>query len=118
MGDTFTLPYDYALQSPQEVSKLFGQNFAGTLFDLAPATWQGLVVSGYGLHLVRVQERVEGRLPELGEVRERVLQDLVEERRREAKDLAYRALRDRYEIEITEDAAEEGIELSWRGGGQ
>ena len=26
LGDPFTLPYDYALQSPQEVSKLFGQN--------------------------------------------------------------------------------------------
>ena len=116
LGDPFGLPYDYALQSPREVSNVFGQSFAGTLFDLAPATWQGPLVSGYGLHLVRVQERVEGRLPEFEEVRELVLRDFVEDSRREAKDLAFTALRDRYEIEITEDAAAAGIKLSWESG--
>ncbi len=118
LGDPFGLPYDYRLQSPREVSNLFGQSFADTLFRLEPARWQGLVVSGYGLHLVRVQELVEGRLPELGEVREPVLRDLVEGRRREAKDLAYTALRDRYEIELTEDAAAAGIKLSFQAAGQ
>ena len=96
---------------------MFGQSFAGELFDLAPATWRGPVVSGYGLHLVRIQERVEGRLPEMAEVREQVLQDLLRERRREAKARAYALLRDRYEIELAEDAAA-GIELSWQGDGK
>ena len=118
LGEPFALPYEYSLQPPQEVAQLFGQSFADKLFDLAPATWQGLLVSSYGLHLVHVQERVEGRLPELVEVREQVLQDLIRERRQEAKARAYAVLRDRYEIEFAEDAAVEGLELSWQDGGK
>ena len=117
LGDPIMLQVDYSMRSPGEVSQLFGQSFADALFDLGPATWRGPVVSGYGLHLVRVQERVEGRLPELEEVREQVLQDLVRERRREAKARAYAVLRDRYKIELTEDAAAR-IELSWQRGGK
>ena len=112
LGDPFMLQFDYSLQSPQEVSQLFGQSFADALFDLAPATWRGPARSGYGLHLVRVQERVEGRLPELVEVRGQVLQDLIRGRRQEAEAQAYEVLRGRYEISITDDAALAGIELS------
>ena len=118
LGDPFMLQFDYSLQSPQEVSQLFGQSFADALFDLAPASWRGPVVSSYGLHLVSVQERVEGRLPDLVEVRELVLQDLARERRREAKARAYSVLQDRYEIELIEGAAAQGIEISWQSGGQ
>ena len=118
LGDPFMLESGYSLRSPQEVSQLFGQSFADALFDLAPATWQGTVVSSYGLHLVRVQERVEGRLPEPAEVREQVHQDLVVERRREAKARSYAVLRDHYEIELTEDASAAVLELSWQGVGK
>ena len=52
------------------------------------------------------------------EVREQVLQDLDRERRREAKARAYAVLRDRYEIELAEDSAAAGIELSWQGRGK
>ncbi len=118
LGDPIMLPLDYSLRSPQAVSQLFGQSFTDELFDLPPANWEGPVVSSYGLHLVRVQERIEGGLPELVEVREQVLQDLVAARRREAKARAYAVLRNRYEIELTEDAAAAGLELSWQGVGK
>jgi len=118
LGDPIMLPLDYSLRSPQAVSQLFGRSFTDELFDLPPANWEGPVVSSYGLHLVRVQERIESGLPELVEVREQVLQDLVAARRREAKARAYAVLRNRYEIELTEDAAAAGLELSWLGVGK
>ena len=35
--------------------------------------WHGPVVSGFGLHLVNVTDRVESRLPEYDEVRDRLV---------------------------------------------
>ncbi len=117
LGDPFMLQYAHSLQSPQEVSRLFGQSFADAVFDLAPGTWQGPVESSYGLHLFQVSERVEGQLPEMSLVHDQVLRDLLRERREEAQTRAYKVLRDRYEITIADDAAMAGIEISSEMGG-
>jgi hypothetical protein len=118
LGDPFMLQYAHSLQSPQEVSQLFGQSFADAVFDLAPGTWQGPVESSYGLHLVQVSERIEGQMPAMSLVHDQVLRDLLRERREEAQAQAYEVLRNRYEISITDDAALAGIEIpSEMGGG-
>ena len=118
LGDPFMLQYSHSLQSPQEVSQLFGQSFADALFDLEPGNWQGPVESSYGLHLVQVSDRVEEQLPEMSLVHDQILRDLLRERREEAQAKAYKLLRDRYEIELTEEASAAGLELSWQGVGK
>ena len=60
------------------------------------------IESGYGLHLVKVSERVPKRLPELEEVLSRVRNDFVSQRRREANEAFYTELRSRYEISVEE----------------
>jgi len=52
------------------------------------------------LHLVRVHERTEGREPELSEVRDRVRNDLLDRRRREADKALVDSLKERYEIVV------------------
>ena len=42
------------------------------LYQITPGQWQGPVPSGYGVHLVYVSERTEGRRPDLADVREAV----------------------------------------------
>jgi hypothetical protein len=98
-GDSTMIGYDYARVTPDEVRRVFGTRFADAVFDLDPG-WQGPVVSGYGLHLVHVGERVEGRIPEYEEVRDRLVEHYNRVRRDRASDALYESLASRYEIVI------------------
>jgi hypothetical protein len=100
-GDQFLLRYDFDSVSPEEVTREFGAQFAESLFGLEPG-WQGPIVSGYGFHLVYVGDKVEGRIPMLEEVREKVLLDYSRMRSERAKEALYEGLAERYEILIDE----------------
>jgi hypothetical protein len=99
-GDSILLPRDVPLSSESEIARQFGEGFAAALAESATGKWVGPIESGYGLHLVFVQRREEGRLPALDEVRERVARDWTSARRQEAIEAAYRKLRDRYTVVI------------------
>jgi hypothetical protein len=103
-GDRFMLQHDYPARSQQEITELFGRAFATALFELDPGVWQGPVESSYGLHLVRVSERIEPRLPDLSEIRDQVQQDFLDVQRREANAAFYVNLRQRYEVVVDEAA--------------
>jgi len=67
------------------------------------------VLSGYGLHLVRIDNFIPARDPELIEVREKVKLEWLEDRRRNATDELYERLAEQYSIEI-ESLVEESNE--------
>ena len=98
-GDQFLLRYDFNQVSPDEVTREFGAQFAESLFELESG-WQGPILSGYGFHLVYISEKVEGRIPKLEEVRDKVLLDFSRLRSERAKEALYEGLSERYEIEI------------------
>jgi hypothetical protein len=98
-GDSIMIEYDYALATPGEVRRDFGNRFADTLFELEPG-WRGPVVSGYGLHLVNIGERVKGRIPEFEEIRDRLVQDYNRLRRDRASEALYESLAGQYEVVI------------------
>lgn len=99
-GDPFLLGPAIDLTSLREIGQQFGARFTEGLKDLEPGSWQGPLRSGFGLHLVYVTEVVPERLPELREVRERVMPDWAADRQRELKDEAYARLRQRYTVEF------------------
>jgi hypothetical protein len=101
LGDPFMLHYDYVLKSQTEVMQLFGSAFSDTVFEMTPGNWQGPIESGYGLHLVYIKEVVAPREPSLDEVRDKVKNDLVSQRRTDSFETFYKSLRDKYDIEIT-----------------
>jgi len=98
-GDSTMIGYDYSLATPDEVRRVFGPHFADALFELEPG-WQGPVVSGYGLHVVHVGQRVEGRVREYEVVRDRLVEHYNRVRRDRASDALYESLAARYEIVI------------------
>jgi hypothetical protein len=104
-GDRFMLAYEYSLRSPQEVQQAFGGRFVQSVFELEPG-WHGPVVSGYGVHLVYITDRVESRVPDYGEVRDRLVLDFNRMRRDRANEALYEGLSERYEIEIDDAAIE------------
>ena len=91
--------YDFGLETPDDVRRVFGTRFADALFELEPG-WQGPVVSGYGLHLVHVGQRVEGRIREYEEVRDRLVEHFNRVRRERASDAMYESLAGQYVIVI------------------
>jgi peptidyl-prolyl cis-trans isomerase C len=102
-GDRFMLQHDYSLRSPQQVQQLFGSRFAEALFELEPG-WHGPVPSGYGIHLVNVGERVASRIPDYGEIRDRLVVDYNRMRRDRANEALYESLVSGYEVVIDEEA--------------
>ena len=60
----------------------------------------GPYLSSYGLHLIRLTGEEEIGLPELAQIRSAVAREWSNERRQEADDRFYQALRARYSVEI------------------
>jgi len=100
LGDPSLLPGRVERATPEEIEAVFGADFASQVTALAPGSWAGPLPSAYGLHLVSVAERVEGRAPSLAESRAAVRVDLLAARRREANEAHYRSLRARYRVVV------------------
>ncbi|MBS0264436.1 MAG: peptidyl-prolyl cis-trans isomerase, partial [Planctomycetes bacterium] len=66
LGDTFLLPGEFELTSLRQLTQLFGEDFGPQVYAQAAGAWQGPVSSGFGVHLVWIVAKEEGRLPALG----------------------------------------------------
>jgi PPIC-type PPIASE domain len=99
-GDTFLLPSRFEKTSAAETARLFGENFATRLAAIEPGEWAGPIESSYGLHLVRVDARVPGTAPPLANVRDSVLRDFLDDRRKQELDAQYSKLRARYTVVV------------------
>jgi PPIC-type PPIASE domain len=105
MGDASLLEELYDRHTPAGVAGVFGEAFARAVFELPLAQWSGPVRSTYGLHLVRVRAREDGRVLTIDDIRDLLVREHQAERRRESIETLYRTLRDRYEIVIERPAA-------------
>ncbi len=108
-GDSFMLQYDFDQETPFEVERLFGKGFANQLFTLETNTWHGPIESGYGLHLVRISEKIDARMPELASVIEKVRTDWMFEQRQKMNKEIYERFKERYEIVIEDVPKQSGL---------
>jgi PPIC-type PPIASE domain len=100
LGDAFLLPFRFENVSAGETARLFGENFGKQLVSVEAGNWAGPLESNYGLHLVRIDEREPETAPPLANVRDAVLRDLLNERRKQELDAQYAKLRARYTIVV------------------
>jgi PPIC-type PPIASE domain len=100
LGDAFLLEHRFEAAPNSEIAKQFGEKFVTRLGDVAVGQWVGPVESGYGMHLVFVEERTEGRLPELAEVRDALSRDWTNERRLELNEKFFQRLLKQYEVVV------------------
>ncbi len=100
LGDTTLLSPELVDVRATEVTAQFGEDFMRQLSRLPVGRWQGPVKSGYGVHLVRLDERKPGRMPELQEVRAQVVREWADARRRESNEAFYQNLLKRYVVTI------------------
>jgi len=109
MGDMFLLDYAYKEIVPADIEKVFGKGFAEEVVKLPDLQWHGPIVSGYGLHLVKVSERLTSRAAGLDAVREQVKRDWLDTQRRQIKEATFKKLRERYEVVIDDKAVRERV---------
>ena len=111
-GDPIMLTHRFVQATPFEITRAFGDNFTIAISSLQKGQWQGPVRSGYGFHLVLLEDVTLSREPELAEVRPEVEREIMNERRLETLDAFYQGLRGKYEVIIEDpaplDNAEEG----------
>ena len=98
LGDNLMLPQSFKLSPRSEIARLFGESFSIEIMKIEPGQWAGPIRSGYGLHLVLVSEQVEGRIPELDEVRKVVEQEWSAAHRKELKESIYNKFREKYTV--------------------
>jgi hypothetical protein len=84
-GDPTLLPKSFEDTSRRAVDSTFGTRFAQHLDTLTPGQWSDPIASGIGLHLVKLDSRFPGRLPELEEIRPLVKQELANQKRLELR---------------------------------
>ncbi len=99
-GDPLPLESVYAQVDPAAIASLFGPDFAEALVGLQPGAWSGPVKSAYGVHLVRVTDRVEGKPRALEEVRQALLDDWLRQTARAASEAFMDKLREKYGVVI------------------
>ena len=102
-GDRFMLPNYFESATELEVRKRLGGGFTQSLSGLEPGTWHGPVLSGFGVHLVYIFERLQTPAPELAEVRPQVLEGWQREEMDAFSKKFYESLKGRYTI-VVEDA--------------
>ena len=100
MGRATQLDERMNLAPSTVVERAFGRRFAQALVAIPLREWHGPVASEYGLHLVRVSERVAEKTPVLGEVREFVKRDWMKDELAAANEKYYEGLRTRYAVRI------------------
>lgn len=94
------IPTSYKNSPASDIAAVFGGPFADALRGLPQGQWTGPVVSGLGLHLVRLTARTAPAAPSLDKVRQRVENDWHNAARQKAEDEAYRKVLANYDVVI------------------
>ena len=102
-GDPFPGKDSYVDLDLTGLTRAFGHSeLSRVAFELPPKTWHGPLRSGYGWHLVYVEQIDPGRGRPLAEVREQVRTDFLDEQREAINTAALAAITSKYVV-VRED---------------
>lgn len=100
LGDPTLLPPAMQSASPQEIANTFGTEFAQQVDEAPVGQWSGPLVSGFGLHLVKVDERQAGSLPTLADIRPIVLREWQADKQQISNAAFLARLRAKYNVRV------------------
>ena len=100
LGDPTLLPREVTDESATRISSTFGEDFARAIDELPLNQWSEPVMSGFGVHLVHLDKRVAGRLPELDEISDEVEREWRQQLRQQTRDQYLQSLLDRYQVTV------------------
>ena len=105
-GDMAMLSISFKSIDEQDLDRSFGTGFGSQVLNLPVGEWTGPVESSFGLHLVKITNRIESRIPELKEVLSRLITDMSYENRKAAEDQFYSELTPLYKVVYDETAVQ------------
>jgi len=109
LGDNLLLEHRFEAAPASEIAKQFGDKFAAKIAELPVKQWSGPIESGYGVHLVFIENRAEGRFPALTEIRDAVQRDWTNAHRLESNEKFFQSLLKHYQVVVEKtDPAEAG----------
>jgi hypothetical protein len=100
LGDSTMLPTSGSAVSVDRLGREFGKDFADALVALPVGNWEGPIRSGYGVHIVRVKNRIEEQAAILDDARTAVERDWENDRRTNAAKVFYETLLSLYDVRI------------------
>ncbi|HPH30014.1 MAG TPA: peptidylprolyl isomerase, partial [Pseudomonadota bacterium] len=100
IGDPLLQSPQLTLQSQSELARSFGSEFASAVVALPLQTWSAPIPSSFGVHVVQVTQREEGRPALLSEVRAQVQELLQQEQRLAKKQQVLSQLHAQYQVHI------------------
>ncbi len=100
LGDPLLLESSFQDINRQALSNLFGAEFAGAVFGLAPGSWSGPIRSGYGIHLVEVTEFSSATPLPFEVVRAEIMEEWHRQRQDEMKASYLAKLREKYGLVV------------------
>jgi hypothetical protein len=98
LGDPSLLPSEMPLTGLTSIGHMFGSEFADAVGKAKVGAWTGPVASTFGLHIVRISGRQNGRVPALSDVRDAVVREWTNEKRKELENDRLATLLKRYEV--------------------
>jgi hypothetical protein len=104
-GDPTLLPGDMQSASPQVIANAFGSDFAAQIAEAPVGQWTGPLQSGFGLHLVRVDDRKAGAMPAFEQIRPIVLREWQSGQQTKSNKAFLDSLRAKYDIRVEGEAA-------------
>ena len=99
-GDVTVMQSVFQDESARRVDGALGAGFAEALDSLALGEWSGPVKSTYGMHLVKLDARDPGKVPELEEIRDTVEREWANAERENLREQVNQRLREKYEVVI------------------
>jgi hypothetical protein len=100
LGDSYLFKPRYQKQSLVDLGRIFGEDFAQAIKPLVARKWHGPIRSSYGLHLVYIEEKQDGVLPELEKIRNTVLREWRDSLKKQSTRDYYKKLLERYPVTI------------------
>ena len=104
-GDRLMLRPAYRNVSQAEIARLFGSEFARAVIELEPGVFSGPIESGYGVHLVRLDEVTLSPPPTFDSIRARIREAWTAEKIDDRSEQFIEELMDRYEVVIEDGEA-------------
>lgn len=100
LGDPLMVKQQFHSETEREIERALGSQFLQSLRETPTGSWQGPITSGFGLHLVRIDERIDGEISKLNDVRKLVIRDWASVKRKQTNEAFYETLRKRYKVTV------------------
>jgi hypothetical protein len=105
LADPFLSGHRLSAATPNRIVATLGPDFAAGIENAATLRWVGPVESAFGTHLVWIHERIDSQISAFDDVRDRVLNDWVEQETRKALKAQIDRRRRIVEVRVIDDPA-------------